>query len=132
MTKTDKYHKAINDCPEVEVINGDVKIVFGYIGEGISGDYTGEENDVPLMRFYVSKKELIDDPDTGTDHPDWNWVDVEDASYCTQIPVDTSKEILEKLALIILDRVEGYVNAGDSVKKLCQELSRINKTWIKD
>ena len=122
-----KYQKAMDEMNEPDVSRGDVRVTFEYIGEGLSGDYTGEEDDVPQMRFYMHKKE--DRPDGGgTDHPDWDWVEVEDGSYCTRVSVDTPNDVLEKLAWILLDRVEGRINAGDSIKKLGEELSWIDET----
>jgi len=116
------------DAPFIEVENGDVQVCLEYIGEGSNGDFVNDGKDVPLMRFCVSKKEPCED---GRDHPDWNWEDCEDASYCTQIPVDTAPEILTKLAGIILKRVKESIDDGNSIRKLCQELSWVDEGWIR-
>ena len=131
MTNNEKYQKAIDECFDIEVQRGDIKVSFEYIGEGYCGDYTGEEDDVPFMRFYTWQKEYVDDPDTGIDHPDWNWKEVEDGSYCTQVPVDTPKETLEKMAWAILDRMEEAIKECDSVKKTGEECSWVDESWIK-
>lgn len=118
-----KYKKALDDLDDIEAIKGDVKVTLQYIGEGKSGDYTGEEDDIPLIRFSVNKKEPANYSYPGAEHPDWDWCEVENSSYCTQIPVDTSKEELEKIASFILDKVEESVTIGDGIKRLCEELS---------
>lgn len=116
------------EAPVIEVSKGDVKVCLEYIGEGSNGDFINDGIDKPLMRFSVVKKEPCDDD---IDHPDWNWVEVDDSSYCTQIPVDTDKTIMTELASIILNRVQESVMDEDSIKKLCQELSWIDEDWIK-
>lgn len=117
------------DAPTVEISKADVVVTLEYIGEGNNGDFVNDGKDVPLMRFGVSKKQPCED---GRDHPDWNWEEVENASYCTQIPADTSKEIMQKLAVIILNKIYDDVVEGNSVKKLCEGLSWIDESWIKD
>ena len=55
-----------------------IRVEWEDIGEGICGDYNPEDpDDHPLLRFSVSI--LLDG----------QWEAVEDASYCTQMPVDT-------------------------------------------
>ncbi len=39
-------------------------------------------------------------------------------------------DIIVKLAKIILDRVKYNVQDGDSIKRLCEELSWVDETWI--
>jgi len=103
----------------VEAISrsGLVKVVLEYIGEGMDGDYTGKADDIPLLRFDVCRS--VDD----------EWEDVEDASYCTQIPADTTKKDQLRLAFLILKDVENEVECGTSIKKRCEALSWIGPTW---
>jgi hypothetical protein len=131
MDKCEKYHKAINRFVDVEVAKGDIKVTLSYIGEGLSGDYTGEEDDVPLLRFYVDKKSYVSQKGTGTDHPDWNWEAVDDGSFCTQIPVTTSRNTLEKIALKILSKIKKEISKGEevSVRHLAEELSWIDESY---
>ena len=56
MTNNEKYQKAIDDLVETHVQEGDIRVTLEYLGEGLGGDYTGEEDDVPLMRFYTFKR----------------------------------------------------------------------------
>lgn len=125
------YAKAIEDSGDYEAIIGDVKVEFEYIGEGISGDYTGEEYDVPLWRFYTQKKEYVDDFQQGIDHPDWNWADVEDGSYCTTLAIDTPVDVMSKLTVILAERMEEAVRDG-RLRREGQECSHIDETWIKE
>jgi hypothetical protein len=132
MTNNEKYAEAIDNAGDYEAIVGDVKVMFEYIGEGYSGDYTGEEDDVPLWRFYTEQKAYMEEGHTGSDHPDWNWEGVDDASYCTTLPIDTPKEIMEKLVIILAERMEEVIREKGSVKRLGEECSWIDETWIKE
>jgi hypothetical protein len=131
-----KYHQAIDECPYAEAIDGDLKVVLEYIGEGLSGDYTGDEDDVPLMRFYTSKKEYIENGQ-GIDHPDWNWNEMEDGSFCTRVPVDTPKDILEKMTKAILEKMKEAIGEyGEdgifeyNIRRTSEECSWVDETWI--
>jgi hypothetical protein len=133
-----KYHKAIDECPYGEAIDGDLKVQFEYIGEGSSGDYTGEEDDIPYMRFYTYKKEYVEDGQ-GIDHPDWNWVEMEDGSFCTYVDVLTPNETLNKLAKAVLDKIKEVVECDDdggipeyNIRKVAGESSWVDETWIKE
>lgn len=97
---------------------GRVLVEFEDIGEGWNGEH--EENDPadqPLLRFNVYRME------------DGAWAPVDDASYCTRVPVDTPDKTLDKLLLILMDRVYDLVADGLSVKQLCEELSWIEPSW---
>ena len=128
--KIDKYQKIIDNFDDVEAQEGDVKVVFTYIGEGRIGDYDIEENedDKPMLRFDIFKKEYVED---GIDHPDWNWEEVIGGSYCTSVRIDTPKEILEKMAQYILDNVKDNIKKNKSIKHIGQELSWIDEDMIK-
>ena len=124
-----KYNKAIDDVSDIRVEKGDVRVILEYIGEGEKpGGYTGSEDDIPYMRFCISQKEYVED---GVDHPDWNWVEVDDGSCLTRIPVLTPALTLVELAGIILDKVFDYVvDEEECVRDIAQELSRINGSEI--
>jgi len=86
---------------------GNYTATLEYIGEGWSGDYNPEDLfDQELLRFYV--------------YEDDN--DLEDCSYCTQIPADTEKTILLKILSIILNAAMTEENR----KKRMEELSWIS------
>ncbi len=123
--KIDRFQKVIDDFDDVEVQDGDVKVVFTYIGEGMSGDYreVGVE-DVPLFRFDIFKKDYVDF-DGGIDHPDWNWGEVDGGSYCTTVTIDTPKEIVEKMALHILNEVKHSIMTGESIRSIAADMSHI-------
>ena len=126
MTNVDKYKKAIDENNSIDIEKGDVRITLEYIGEGKIGDYLGTEDDVPLMRFTTYRKEPCAD---GTDHPDWNWEEYDNGSFCTQIPVDTWYVEMMRLANVILNKLVEDVTAGNSIKRKAEELSWIDDTW---
>lgn len=96
-----------------------VKVELEWIGEGLDGDYNdGNWNDVPLLRFTVYKKV--------NDH----WETIDDASYCTQLPATITVERASEAAGYILNRVEDTVLEGGSIKKICEELSWIDTSWL--
>lgn len=111
----------------VSVSDDILRVDLVNIGEGWCGDYNPEDpNDVNLLRFDV----YVNNPDTDEEYSD-GWIEVEDASYCTQIPANTPAEILKDKATIIFKRYrekissyDDYLN-GPSLKKLGEELS-----WI--
>lgn len=97
---------------DVDLVKGNVKVTLTDIGEGYNGDYDPEDpEDAPLLRFDVYRWDGID------------WEAVEDASYCTAIPVTTPRERLVELAAVIMDAVHDDVVAGISVKKTGESLS---------
>jgi hypothetical protein len=87
-----------------------VQVVFDYIGEGYNGDFNVLDlDDKPLVRFSVYfKGEAVDD-----------------ASYCTCLSAFTKRAYLLKKLNIILDEVYEDVINGNSIKKICENLS-----WI--
>ena len=119
--------KAETDFEEVVVedeIEGRVRVALEYIGEGYSGDFDDEdEEDMPLIRFTVYEREF------GIEI----WEQVDDSSYCTQIPITTPREQLEGIARSILAEVEDPILRGYSIKKLCERLSwiEVNKGEVK-
>jgi hypothetical protein len=127
MAKKIDYSKVIDDFDEVEASSGDVKIVLEYIGEGTSGDYNSlDKNDIPLLRFTTFKKEYVSQKGTGTDHPDWNWEEVDGGSYCTQIPINTPKDKIQELAITICSKMKKAIK-DENVGETGEELS-----WISD
>ncbi len=92
------------------------------IGEGLCGDYNpDDENDIPLLRFDVYVNSSKDG------NPD-NWEEVEDASYCTRVSVNESKDVLEKKLRAIFNAYRETIYdypISFSVKKLGESLS-----WI--
>ena len=115
MSKEDKI-----TCTDVQVKRGHVIVELEYIGEGRSGDYDPDDpNDEPLMRFRVLQAD-----------EDGDISEVDNASYCTLISAALPKEKLKALATLILNKVADPVVRGASIKKLCEELSWIDESWI--
>ena len=76
-----------------ELERGNYRATFEDIGEGYKGDYTGADDDMPLLRFYV--QEMVDG----------EWQDMDAGSYCTLMPVGTDEAILQLALSDILDAI---------------------------
>lgn len=98
-----------------------IRVCLSNIGEGTCGDYNEDDpEDENLLRFDI----LYKDPA----NPDMEWTEVEDASYCTNIPANSSEKHLKIAITNIFNRyreVADLIISGCSVKKLGEELS-----WI--
>lgn len=92
--------------------------------EGICGDYNADDpEDINLLRFDVSHNT------NPPEESEQNWEQIEDASYCTQVDVDTPLPDLIKLLWIIFKEYSNVLDAylsGSSVKKLGEGLSYIS------
>lgn len=100
-----------------EVLDDELKVEWANIDEGYNGDYNPDDsNDVELLRFYVYFND------------DGEWEPVENASYCTNMPLHTPQEILEASLEAIFSRYKDEMG-GDPyapVKNLGEELSWIS------
>jgi hypothetical protein len=78
---------------DIEVIKDNIRLVWEDIGEGWSGDYNDEDpDDTPLLRFSIDWRENA--------NSDWEGLD--DASYCTGLPIDTDADTLCEYAESII------------------------------
>jgi len=101
---------------DLELVRGNRKVVWEYIDEGWSGEYNpNDPNDTPLLRF--SCYEYRGGEGFKVEEP-LDWVQMDDASYCTRMPVGTPVRILAQAAAIILEAVEDVC-----YKKRLEELS---------
>lgn len=92
---------------DVVIEKGDFRVVWEHIGEGVYGDYDPEdEQDEPLLRFSCYKR------------VDGEWDSLEDASYCTRMPLDSPREHLERGAESIFAALE-----STSYKRALEALS---------
>ena len=107
----------------MEKIFGNVKVEWVELGEGLDGDYdeTNPE-DEELLRFDVSV--LINN----------EWVEVENASYCTRFPVNATIEEKEKGLILLLNAFYPILSndVEASVKRKAEEMSWISLEWVKD
>lgn len=98
----------------MELIRDTVKVELEYIGEGYNGDYDPDDpEDQPLLRFTVLK--LVDG----------EWEQIDDASYCTQLPESIPNDEKMWVLTFIMNEVYDAVVGGASIKKRCELLS-----WI--
>ena len=96
----------------LEVSNSFARVTLEHIDEGNDGDFDiNDPDDIRLIRFSVDKKE------------DGYWEGVEEASYCTEIPIDAPQGQLEAIARSILEEVTGPIQSGVPIKRLCERLS---------
>lgn len=111
----------------VSVKDDVIRVDLVNIGEGLCGDYNpNDPDDIELLRFDV----YVSNPD-GDEEYNTEWLEMEDASYCTMIPANAPmKTLIEKAKLIhkrYREKIASYEDYlyGPSVKKLGEELS-----WI--
>ena len=112
-------HTKYGEC----VIADTVKVEWVDLGESLhGGDYDPEDpKDVSVLRF----DGYYWDEDT-------EWTELNDSSYCTQVPVDTPKPILNEMLRHIADEYLACHESGASVKKIGERLSWIDPTNYKE
>lgn len=105
----------------MELIKGNVKVELEYCGEGYGGDYDeSNPNDERLMRFSVFGRE--------NESADWEYIG--DSSYCTLFPVSAPDEIKNHALHVIMATVYNKAAVGESIKKVCEQLSHIDETCV--
>ncbi|TRZ50083.1 MAG: hypothetical protein D4S01_07430 [Dehalococcoidia bacterium] len=91
---------------EINVDDGKHRVTWEYLGEGWAGDYDADDpDDTPLLRFSCDVRRHVD----GTKaHPVRGnpWEGMDDASYCTRMPITTPKRVLCQAAGIILEAID--------------------------
>lgn len=96
-----------------------IKITWEYIGEGMDGDYNPDDpNDVKLLRFYICKEDID------------GWIEVDDGSFCTRMPIDTPRHLLAHGLKCIWEAVQDALNADESIRKICEEISWCEPKWF--
>jgi hypothetical protein len=97
------------DFKEVVLERENKRIIWEYIGEGYDGEYNPNDvNDSPLLRFVCSE----------LNEKDNQWYEMDNASYCTRLLVNTPYRILIFAGVVILNAL----NKPPYQKKL-EELS---------
>lgn len=100
---------------DFEMVRDNIMVEWVELGEGLCGDYNPDDpDDIELLRFDVSR---LDDKE--------GWVAIDDASYCTRFPVNSTSEQQQIGLRIIMDRIFDYASQGLSIKNICEEIS-----WI--
>lgn len=101
---------------------GEVIVELEHIGEGICGEYNPDDpEDMPLLRFTVFKLE-----------EDGSKTQIENGSFCTIMPTETPDHIQDLGLKLIMEKVHGRVIAGQSIKRVSQELSWLSNDSYKD
>lgn len=97
------------------LIRDNVMVEWVELGEGIDGDFDkNDPEDTELLRFDVSQ--LVNG----------EWEAIDDASYCTQVPVSATPEQRAKGLELIMSEVYEWASQGYSIKKVCERLSWIS------
>jgi len=107
-----------------------VRVTLEYIGEGNYGDYHEDDpTDERLLRFSVYQWQDDEEMDGGG-----YYREIDDASYCTQIPESVGLPIQAKALGIIMEQVYDLIQAGQSIKKVCERLSWLDAKchWMDD
>ena len=104
----------VNEYELPSIIRNGVKIDWVNLDEGYDGDYDPENpDDVNLLRFDVSKF------DTRSNE----WTEVEDGSYCTQVPANANHATLRHILTSFMNEIyDDVVNVGKA-KRTCEMLS---------
>lgn len=125
------------DFQRIVLVQGNIKIELDWVSEGLNGDYEPDDpQDEPMLRFWIMRRIREDDPKVKDarlipDKNHLNWQEVDDASYCTQLKATDPRGKLIWATQFILDTVADPAEARDSIKRICENLSRISKDGFK-
>lgn len=108
-------YAGVDDLPYA--ICGRVRVDWEALGEGLRGDYDPEDpSDIELLRFtaYLATED--------------GWEQIDDASYCTNVPVGADPDALGRMICVIARKYGNMLNSDpeQSVKKLGERLSWIS------
>ena len=104
----------VNEYELPSIIRNGVKIDWVNLDEGYDGDYDPENpDDKNLLRFDVSR--FSDESNT--------WVEVDDGSYCTQVPADANHATLRRILSSFMDYIYDDVVSVGKAKRKCEMLS---------
>lgn len=102
------------------LVEDGVSVVLEDLDEGYAGEYNPDDpDDERLVRFTVGKLGAGE---------------LDNASYCTGIPVDSSQELLAAFARLVMGQVKESVLSGQSFKDTCERLTwetpdSVEKWW---
>jgi len=107
--------------PEYRHEGKDFAVTVSWIGEGNDGDYDPMVPlDHPLLRFDVQRKSAETN----------EWEDVNDGSYCTQVPAYAAEDIVRALPRYLARQLDEQ--GGIYPKRLMESLSWTSVTTIED
>ena len=105
----------------VELIENGLRVDIDYIGEGWSGDYDPEDpEDEPLVRFSCFKQEKGE------------WVELDDASYCTRVSKFEKQSVFEKLASAVMRELDRAASGGSNPKRAMEQMSWVTAEELKN
>lgn len=101
------------------LIRNSLRVAWETLGEGFGGDYDPDDSDDrELLRFDIDIK-----------HGKY-WEPVDDASYCTAMPVTCSEGLKRRGLKFIMEHVEPRIKVGESVKRIGEWLSWMEPRWF--
>jgi len=105
----------MSETTDMTLIRDNYRVDWCFLDEGWNGMYDeNDPNDEALLRFDCYT--LVDG----------EWEMMDDASYCTAMPVGTSDVVLHAGLERIMDDIYGK----DNVKKICEGLSWMSPDWF--
>lgn len=105
----------MSETTDMTLIRDNYRVDWCFLDEGWNGMYDeNNPDDEPLLRFDCYT--LVDG----------EWEMMDDASYCTAVPVGTSDVVLHAGLERIMDNIYGK----DNVKKICEDLSWMSPDWF--
>ena len=134
MTNKTKYKRDIERYEKIlHTIDDKIKVVFGYIGEGKKGKYRGDENDIPLLRFWVYRKPYTTKLASGFYTIIDEWKEIQGLTYRTNLKIDAKEiDIIKKANQIAIKTLEiwhkieniNYVSMDEDWEKF------VKKSWV--
>jgi hypothetical protein len=120
------------DFEDHVLIEGGVKVILEHIQEGWNGYYDPEDpEDEPLIRFNVFAHKKLMNPYAEYSYGDDKYHYMSDSSYCTQMPTNISKKMIDRALKVIMYEVKDAVIGGNSIKKTCERLSWLSPNDFK-
>lgn len=100
------------DIQPIRYEGADFAVEVEYIGEGEDGDFdVTRPEDAPLLRFTAQRRDAEDD----------SWADIDDGSYCTQVPVYAPETVIKALPAYLTKQLD--LNGGAYPKRFLERLS---------
>lgn len=112
----------VSDVIPMSMYDDVLNVIWFNAHEGLHGPYNADDpTDVEMLRFdvYVNTAKKYETP---------VWRSVRNASYCTQVPVNTNEDTLEKLLRGIFNQYREEIT-GFPVKKSVRSLGEA-LSWI--
>lgn len=106
---------------DLDIEQGGYRVTWEWLGEGQCGDYNpNDPADTPLLRFSCWQQSVSEDTD---------WIELDDSSYCTLMPIGTPVPVLAWMAGRILQEIR---DSPEAYRRRLQELSWCEPDWFEN